>query len=109
MISNTKIYAILWLSHKGKDANEIAKELKIPLESVQDAIDTDINSNNMNKKEDSITQKIDSKNLMITHTSGKKTNSVAIMTKEASEINDIKNKSSIKSDKNIKGVFRPKG
>ena len=55
---------------------------------------------------------IKSKSLMINHTSGKKDNSVTIMTKEASEVNDTvkKNLPAItnKSTEAQKSIFRPK-
>lgn len=106
MISDTKKYAILWLNYTGKDPKTISKELKVPFETVKDIINETSNTN----KEENNFKKIDSKNLMITHTSGKKANSVAIMTKEASEVNDAKNKNpKAHTNKNIKGIFKPKG
>jgi hypothetical protein len=44
---------------------------------------------------------------MITQTSGKGTNSVAIMTKQASELGDALKKSHV-APKSSTGIFRPK-
>lgn len=102
-ISNTKQYAILWLATQGKTSEHISKELKISLSDVEYVISTKQSENST----EPTTAPINSKNLMITHTSGKKNNSVAIMTKEASELNDVKLKNMPSRDDN-KGIFRPK-
>jgi len=50
-----------------------------------------------------------SKDLMIRHTSAKRNNSVAIMTKEASEINDQAKKQNFTHPNTQKNIFRPNG
>lgn len=97
-------YAIQWLHSTGLDSDAIAKELNITTEQVISLIPkAEITSS------PAIAAIPSAKDLMITHTSGKKINSVAIMTKEASQIGD-------ESKKNVpqinvedkKGIFRPK-
>ena len=95
-LSNSKKYAILWLNSQGQSAENIAKELNVTLVQIQNIVQASSN-----------TAAINSKNLMITHTAGKKANNVAIMTKEASESNDAKYKS-MTNRTNDKGIFRPK-
>jgi hypothetical protein len=57
----------------------------------------------------SVVNHINAKNLMITHTSGQKVNTVAIMTKDASSLGDkIKTESSSTSNRNDGAIFRPK-
>lgn len=81
-LSKSQIYAILYL----KDVNNlqienIASELNISLERLQNFFDKDYAQYTKVKKPTS-------KDLMIRETASKKANSVAIMTKEASELND---------------------
>lgn len=94
-------YAINWLNKIGKNNEEIAKELKVKQEVIENYvrknIDTDIqdikNSTN-NKKEyiarfkDTENNKSHTLNMMVTQTAGKNQNSVCIMTKEASSLSD---------------------
>jgi hypothetical protein len=77
-------YAILYLHSTGKSEEQISKELKIDIADVKKA--TKQSSNN--KKIKTTSSKVNSKDLMVTQTSNKKINSVAIMTKAASEVND---------------------
>jgi len=96
-ISNIKKYAAQWLKHTGFSNEDIAKEIKISSSDIQQIFD-EYEQSALDSK---------STNLMITHTAGKKINSVAIMTKEASELVDTaRNKVSPTRDQ--KGIFRPK-
>lgn len=97
-ISNAKKYAVLWMNSQNKSLDEISKELNISNDQINDIITS-------NKPTE--TTAVTNKNLMITHTAGKKANHVAIMTKEASELNDsqLKKMTPQQSDK---GIFRPK-
>ena len=97
-ISNAKKYAALWLNSQGKEASDIAKELTLSNAQVLDIIASSGPTE---------TTAITNKSLMITHTAGKKANNVAIMTKEASELNDSKLKK-MTSKNSDKGIFRPK-
>lgn len=100
-LSKANKYAIQWLDSKGFDKETISKELKVTLAQIDSVLVK-------NDKELPKTSSSNSKNLMITHTSGKKINSVAIMTKEASELGDeTRNKIPTKT-REVKGIFRPK-
>lgn len=104
-LSKATKYAVQWLNSTGLNNDDIAKELSITAKQVGSILD---------KPEDTVkpTDKsttAQAKNLMITHTSGKKINSVAIMTKEASELGDAaRTNAKPKSNKDVKGIFRPK-
>jgi hypothetical protein len=104
-LKNVEIYAINWLNSKNISPEEIAQELKIKVDQVVKVLE----KNGVSKKtetEDSIKTASGpavskSKNLMITKTSAKNNNTVAIMTKEASEYNDsIRHKSENPRTKN---------
>ncbi len=95
-ISNVKKYAAQWLKHTGLSNEDIAKEIKVSSSDLMEIFqESDSNPARSNK------------NLMITHTAGKKVNSVAIMTKEASESVDAVRNSIVQS-RDQKGIFRPK-
>lgn len=99
-ISKTKEYAIKYLSDCGKkNPQEISNELKLPLQEVLKIIgDSQSKPKNKNKTAD----------LMIRHTSGKKTNTVSIMTESAAQLSDefIKNMNTKKQ--NVDFIHRPK-
>jgi orotate phosphoribosyltransferase-like protein len=112
-VNKTQIYAIRWLNGEGLSSQQIADELELNEKQVL----TTLEKYTASKTEDTDKVKtasapvatIKSKDLMITHTSGKKNNSVAIMTKEASEINDEMKKKrtpTVHSDEQ-RGIFRP--
>lgn len=90
-LNQNDIYAIYYLSDNGKDAKSISKELDIGIKLVKDVLSDRPTENN--KKIKTTSSKISSKDMMIRETSAKGTKSVAIMTKEASEINDAFKKS----------------
>jgi hypothetical protein len=96
-LTNIKKYAAQWLKYTGLNDDDISKEIKVSLNELQEMW-TELTNNTAESK---------STNLMITHTAGKKVNSVAIMTKEASEVVDAgRNKPAPIRDQ--KGIFRPK-
>lgn len=97
-LSKTKEYAIKWLNSIGMDNPSIAKELKISVEQIISLV---------GEVDPSTLAESKAKNLMITHTAGKKVNSVAVMTKEASELGDTARQTST-SKREIPGIFRPK-
>lgn len=85
-VEKSDIYAIYFLSDSGKDAKAISKELGIGVKLVGYVL-----SKREQPKNSSIpttSSKVTSKDMMIRQTSVKGTNSVAIMTKEASQVND---------------------
>lgn len=101
-------YAINWLSTNGKLPEEIAKELELTTKQVTSYLE----KNNIQTSPDlaikSSPVKKKSKDLMIRHTRDKKINSVSIMTKEASEINDaMRSKLNNSVNKNIDCIFNP--
>ena len=114
-ISKTQTYAIYWLNSQGQPTEEIAKELKLKNEQILKALEkaNNTNTNNSVKTKTSPVEqeskKINSKDLMIRHTFAKKNNSVAIMTKEASEMNDSSKKSNAAHPNLNKNIFRPNG
>lgn len=98
-LSKTQEYAIKWLNSTGMDNLSIAKELKISVEQITSLVgNIDVSALAESK----------AKNLMITHTAGKKINSVAVMTKEASELGDTTRQTNSAPTREIKGIFRPK-
>lgn len=103
-------YAIHWLNYNGMDIDSIAKELNLTSKQVAPLIERSSPTIPSENKDESTTKISTSKDLMITHTSGKKINSVAIMTKEASERGDSA-RNNLPQQKNLdtkKGIFRPK-
>lgn len=100
-ISKTKEYAIKWLYSQQQSVEDIASEVKASTEEVQGIINKIIAENPP--------KKITSPDLMIRHTASKGTNSVSIMTREASELNDATKKNHTAPARNIeKSIFRPK-
>lgn len=103
-LSKVNKYAILWLNYSGFSIEQIVSELKVTEQQVSTLIETQAE-----QEPTKVLPKSNPKNLMITHTSGKRLNNVAIMTKDASAMADETRKHSINStgrnqDKNI---FRP--
>lgn len=105
-ISKSNQYAINWLSSQGMDAASIASELKVSEEAVKNHIEQNQPEKSKLKVKSS---PVKAKDLMIRHTRDKKTNSVAIMTKEASEVGDESRKKILNdpSRKINKNIFRP--
>ena len=105
-LNKTQKYAIEHLLNTGKNHIEISKELSIPKEDVEKFIEkhqratTDTNI-------PTTSAKVTSKDMMITQTQNKKINNVAIMTREASEMNDAFKKISTSKSRQD-GIFRPK-
>jgi hypothetical protein len=103
-INKTTIYAIKWLSSQGHDIESIANELSVSKKQVE--AHTDLPQPVQTSPEEP--PKITPKNLMITQTSVKKTNNVAIMTGEASMLSDHIKKNQKATPKHQTGIFRPK-
>lgn len=101
-LSKNQIYAILYL----KDVNnlqieEICEELNISKDRLQNFIDNDYLLYTKNKPPTS-------KDLMIRQTMSKKENTVAIMTKEASEMNDGSRPTRLKTADDNPNIYRIK-
>lgn len=112
-LSKTQNYAILWLNSQGVELVKIADELglteKQVLSVIEKGIDTKISENAKIKTVKSSANSR-SKNLMITQTAGKKTKNVAIMTQEASQLNDELKKNQSGSNRYKDNViYRPNG
>jgi hypothetical protein len=110
-MNKSQQYAILWLNSIGKDQVEIAKELDLELKQVQKTLEKSKNVNQQSSVQTTseVVNKPTSKDLMIRHTSAKRNNSVAIMTKEASEVNDHAKKVNPAHPNINKNIFRPNG
>lgn len=104
-ISKSQVYAVQWLVQQDKSIEEISTELNLTSKQVSSII-TD---NNIQKQEqNTIVSPPKIKDVMINQTAVKRTNSVAIMTKEASEIADeARKKMPGNSIDQQKGIFRP--
>lgn len=104
-LSKNQQYAIMWLLSQNQDINHISEELNISLERVQSIVRQFSDPQQAKKQTESQTQK-----LMIRETSVKKNNSVAVMTKEASEYNDDRKKATSQGNKEHQDkdcIFRP--
>ena len=101
-LSKSNIYAIQWLSSQGMSAADIASELKLSENQVNNHI-----AQTQQPTPNPATDLQNPKNLMITQTSGKGTNTVAIMTKQASELGDELKKQHTQPKSNT-GIFRPR-
>lgn len=110
-LSKTEIYAIRWLNSQGKTIEQISNELKISDTQVKKTLEKNHVSSDTKNSIKTATEKTTSKmkDLMITKTSSKNINSVAIMTKEASEISDANKKTNTTSiSKAFKNsIYRP--
>lgn len=109
-INKVNGYAIKWLQHIEKDVDDIAGELKLDADDVRAFLE----KNNSTKHDElaiksSPVKKPRSKELMIRHTRDKKINNVAIMTREASEVNDEMKKTLNQqtNDKPKDYIFKP--
>lgn len=86
-LNKTQTYAIMWLNSQNIEPIKIADELKLNLKQVSTVLEKQSQSgtNNIETKSSPVSKR---KNLMVNETAVKKTNSVSIMTKEASAMND---------------------
>jgi len=101
-LTKVNTYAILWLHQSGHTTDQIVEELDVTEKQVSSVLAD-------HAKVAATTSKTNPKNLMITHTSGKKLNNVAIMTKDASSIGDeTRKQASVSQGRNQeKNIFRP--
>lgn len=101
-------YAIKWLVSQGKTSQEISDELGFTVKQINTFIkNNQIEPVNIPISTSSTASKTE--DLMIRHTSAKKNNSVAIMTKEASERNDSMRPKFHQSVKqNNEHIFKPR-
>lgn len=91
-LNRSQQYAIQWMVSQGSEVTQIVKELKI----AKDLVNKFIEKNCKPNKANSIQTKsgpIKAKDLMIRQTASKGNNTVAVMTKEASQTADAFKKS----------------
>lgn len=98
-ISKNNIYAIKYLFSQNFTTEQIASETNLSVESVQSVIE----SENLIK----VNQQPTAKDLMITKTAVKKNNTVAIMTQEASMMNDHNRSKLSNPQKTPDHIFKP--
>lgn len=101
-------YAINWLVSQNHTIDHICSELNLTQKQVTTYVEKHNLANTKPLAIKSESTQLKSKELMIRHTSNKKTNNVAIMTKEASEINDeFKKQINTKPNRNANCIFKP--
>lgn len=96
-ISKNNMYAIKYLVSQGQTAEQIAEELNLSIDNIQSFI----------VSENLIPKQPTAKDLMINKTAVKKTNSVSIMTQEASMMNDHNRAKYDQQKKNNGHIFQP--
>lgn len=112
-LTKSNEYAIQWLHQQGTSAEDISVDLELPLTQVKRYVKTKLPppepkvEAQAETPKESQTVKKTSKDFMITKTSAKGNNSVAIMTKEASEMNDDARRKFSANNTNKPGIFRP--
>lgn len=108
-LSKSSTYAINWLHSIGKSPSEIAEELKIKGDDVVKYLEkySPSTHDQLATKASPVSKK-SSADLMIRHTRDKKINNVAIMTKEASELNDDLKKKINSNSRERDCIFKPK-
>lgn len=101
-LSKVNTYAILWLNQSGYNAEQIVSEIGVTEKQIATVLEA-------NPTVKTSVSNVNPKNLMITHTSGKKLNNVAIMTKDASAMADENRKkaSPAQGRNQEKNIFRP--
>jgi hypothetical protein len=109
-LNKTQKYAISWLNHQQWDNEKISNELDISLSQVNSFLEKNQTAaNNANIKTTSSVVGNKKQNLMIMETSVKKNNSVAIMTREASQSSDAIKQTKTPGRNNQKNIYKPKG
>lgn len=101
-------YAISWLNSQGKAVDDIASELGVTSKQVSNYLEKHTQQQNPTELKIK-SEPVKSADLMIRHTRDKKTNTVSIMTREASQVNDsLRSKMNVGYNKNADSIFRPK-
>ncbi len=106
--NKTKEYAVRYLYDTMKmDAATIAKELKISVEDVNSVLQ---NAEPQEEESNDKSKTSKAHQMMIRHTSSKKTNNVSIMTEGASQYNDsMRAKINTKASRSSKdAIYRPR-
>lgn len=108
-ITKLQKYSVLWLNHNKMSVDQIMEELNLTKKQVDLVISENTNTDKVKTKSSPVGNS-SSKNLMIRETANKRSH-VAIMTKEASMINDEakKQNTNTKNTKDTPGIYRPNG
>lgn len=106
-LNKSQIYAIQWLNSQGKSIEDISKELSITPKQIGPIIEKQATTGTQVDIPVSTSKVGNYPNLMISQTSAKKNKSVAIMTKEASQVHDAARSKLVSNKKSMKGIFRP--
>jgi hypothetical protein len=106
-------YAIYWLFHTGKSAEDISVELNLNIEQVMKTLEKGfVPAKNSEESIQTSSKPVGKKSLMINETMGKKNNQVMIMTEQASMEHDStrsRRNSKVKTRyRENKNIFRPK-
>ena len=107
-LSKLQIYSIKWLNSQGKNIDEIANELNLKLTTKQ--MEKIIPPSVIKEEQVAVVPTIGVKDLMITSTSGKNNNTIAIMTKDASAAADHARTSSSQDPRSLNknSIYRQK-
>ena len=107
-LSKLQIYSIKWLNSQGKNIDEIANELNLKLTTKQ--MEKIITPAIIKEEPVAVVPTIGVKDLMITSTSGKNNNTIAIMTKDASAAADHARTSSSSDPRSLNknSIYRQK-
>ena len=107
-LSKLQIYSIKWLNSQGKNIDEIANELNLKLTTKQ--MEKIIPPAVIKEEPVAVVPAIGVKDLMITSTSGKNNNTIAIMTKDASAAADHARTSSSQDPRSLNknSIYRQK-
>ena len=95
-LSKSNVYAIRYLHSQGLDVNQISSEINLSVDKIQSIIDTIPSPEAPNVKD-----------LMITKTAVKNNNTVAVMTKEASMMNDHNRTKNSNTKQSLDHIFKP--
>jgi adenosylmethionine-8-amino-7-oxononanoate aminotransferase len=108
-LSKNNKYAICWLNSQGYSNKEISEEINVPLTQVNRTVKMLTTNEQEETVSEEVSKKQTSKDFMITRTSEKGNNHVAIMTKTAAQMNDEIGKKNKELINNLDrpGIFRP--
>lgn len=115
-LSNVQIYAIRWLHSQNTPLDKIVSELDLTEKQILNTLEkfaetkTEVTKQEIKTASEPVSaSSVTPKNLMITQTSGKQTQSVAIMTQAASQLADEmkKNMAPHHVPDEKRGIFRP--
>lgn len=103
-VNKTQKYAALWLNAQNKTIDDIANELDLTEKQVSSILENQTKSSAIKTKSQPVGSS-PSKNLMIRETANKNKH-VAIMTREASMVNDSSKKDSEKTTRTQSNIFK---